>query len=201
MILNNLLATPVAILALKLSNPSSSQNSKYLIKNRIFGHGNQLSRYDLDSSNKKWRADCATVPGSSGEIISLYEEENSINLLSCRNGCCVESVQMRSFFWSVFSSIRIEYGDLRSKFLLSRPYPLKLFRGCLPQNLLRTLLNTLSQIILPMEVNAELNCWVQNLNLSKGKSIISQLASQLIIASNASLKEWRTFYQRRRTGG
>ena len=52
-----------------------------------------------------------------------------------------------------------------------------------------------------MEVNAELNCWVQNLNLSEGKSIISGLASQLIIASNASLKEWGTFHQRRRTGG
>ena len=51
-----------------------------------------------------------------------------------------------------------------------------------------------------MEVNAELNCWVQNLNLSEGKSIISELASQLIIASNASLKEWGTFHQRRRTG-
>ena len=29
---------------------------------------------------------------------------------------CVKSVQIRSFFWSVFSRTRIEYGDLRSKF-------------------------------------------------------------------------------------
>ena len=28
---------------------------------------------------------------------------------------CVKSVQIRSYFWSVFSCIRIEYGDLRSK--------------------------------------------------------------------------------------
>ena len=28
---------------------------------------------------------------------------------------CVKSVQIRSFFWSVFSGIRTEYGDLRSK--------------------------------------------------------------------------------------
>ena len=28
---------------------------------------------------------------------------------------CVKSVQIRSFFWSVFSCIRTEYGDLRSK--------------------------------------------------------------------------------------
>ena len=28
---------------------------------------------------------------------------------------CVKSVQIRSFFWSVFSCIRTEYGDLRCK--------------------------------------------------------------------------------------
>ena len=28
---------------------------------------------------------------------------------------CVKSVQIRSYFWSVFSCIRTEYGDLRSK--------------------------------------------------------------------------------------
>ena len=32
---------------------------------------------------------------------------------------CMKSVQIRSFFWSVFSSIRSEYGDLRSKSLHS----------------------------------------------------------------------------------
>ena len=29
---------------------------------------------------------------------------------------CLKSVQIRSFFWSVFSCIRTEYGDLRSKY-------------------------------------------------------------------------------------
>ena len=29
----------------------------------------------------------------------------------------VKSVQIRSYFWSVFSYIRIEYGDLRRKYL------------------------------------------------------------------------------------
>ena len=28
---------------------------------------------------------------------------------------CVKSVQIRSYFWSIFSGIRTEYGDLRSK--------------------------------------------------------------------------------------
>ena len=27
---------------------------------------------------------------------------------------CVKSVQIRSFFWSVFSCIQIEYGEIRS---------------------------------------------------------------------------------------
>ena len=34
---------------------------------------------------------------------------------------CVKSVQIRSFFWSVFSCIRTEYRDLRIKF----PYSIK----------------------------------------------------------------------------
>ena len=33
--------------------------------------------------------------------------------LNCTNRHCVKSVQMQSFFWSVFSRIRTEYGDLR----------------------------------------------------------------------------------------
>ena len=32
---------------------------------------------------------------------------------------CVKSVQIRSYFWPVFSCIRTEYGDLRSKSLYS----------------------------------------------------------------------------------
>ena len=31
------------------------------------------------------------------------------------NGHCVKSVQIRNFFWSVFSCIRTEYGDLLHK--------------------------------------------------------------------------------------
>ena len=31
---------------------------------------------------------------------------------------CVKSIQIRSYFWSVFSCIRTEHGDLRSKFAL-----------------------------------------------------------------------------------
>ena len=38
---------------------------------------------------------------------SIYEKTFSTR--------CVKSVQIRSFFWSVFSRFRTEYGDLRSK--------------------------------------------------------------------------------------
>ena len=31
-----------------------------------------------------------------------------------RNSHCVKSVQIRSFFWSLFSCIRTEYGEIRS---------------------------------------------------------------------------------------
>ena len=35
---------------------------------------------------------------------------------------CVKNVQIRSYFWSVFSSIRIEYGDLLRK----SPYSIRI---------------------------------------------------------------------------
>ena len=35
-------------------------------------------------------------------------------LLNLKEDHCAKSVQIRSFFWSVFSCIRTEYGDLQS---------------------------------------------------------------------------------------
>ena len=32
---------------------------------------------------------------------------------------CMKNVQIRSFFWSIFSFIRTEYGEVRSIFLYS----------------------------------------------------------------------------------
>ena len=46
-----------------------------------------------------------------------------------------------------------------------------------------------SKITLSAEVKAALDWWVQNLHLTKGRSIIS-VSPQLIIASDASLKGW-----------
>ena len=40
---------------------------------------------------------------------------------------CVKSVQIRSYFWSVFSFIRTEYGDLLRKSLLRKsPYSIRI---------------------------------------------------------------------------
>ena len=46
-----------------------------------------------------------------------YENVKQIDLKSCFRKImhCVKSVQIRSYFWSVFSCIRNQYGDLRSK--------------------------------------------------------------------------------------
>ena len=46
---------------------------------------------------------------------------------------------------------------------LSRPYPFKFFKGCLPQNLLRTLLNILSQMKFATII---ITVWVYNNNFS-----------------------------------
>ena len=55
------------------------------------------------------------------------ENTRKIKVLWCFHGVwngnhCVKSVQIRSFFWAVFSSIWLEYGDLRSKF----PYSVRI---------------------------------------------------------------------------
>ena len=46
----------------------------------------------------------------------------SENKILKKNIRCVKSVQIRSYFWSVFSCIRIECGDLRSK----SPYSIRI---------------------------------------------------------------------------
>ena len=53
--------------------------------------------------------------------ILIFETDKSDSKFSWANARwkCVKSVQTRSFFWPVFSSIRTEYGKLRSKSLYS----------------------------------------------------------------------------------
>ena len=64
----------------------------------------------------------------SGELCRLWRQlaallaafwrvsQTSMMMFFCENSVrhCMKSVQVRSYFWSVFSCIRTEYGDLRS---------------------------------------------------------------------------------------
>ena len=51
----------------------------------IFGYVNQLKRNDTDPSTREKGKICATVPGSTGEVISLHKETKLINWSPCIN--------------------------------------------------------------------------------------------------------------------
>ena len=63
---------------------------------------------------------------ASKKILDYRKKENHFNgclfTYGGRSQHCVKSVQIRSFFWSVFSCIRTEYGDLRCKY----PYSVRI---------------------------------------------------------------------------
>ena len=65
--------------------------------------------YDEDVGRKTiscyWSLSIPPENNTKSEVIKLGIEGDH----------CVKIVQIRSFFWSVFSCIRIEYGDLHSK--------------------------------------------------------------------------------------
>ena len=56
-------------------------------------------------------------------VIEKYKEHASIIVIQIAFSCqlisfealCVKSIQIRSYFWSVFFCIRTEYGNLRCK--------------------------------------------------------------------------------------
>ena len=50
---------------------------------------------------------------------SKKEWEKKSNSSTYSNDHCVKSVQIRNYFWSLFSCTRTEYGDLRSRSLYS----------------------------------------------------------------------------------
>ena len=64
----------------------------------------------------EFRSKISTIMGSSKIDMnnSVYSAWWSTNLRRKKHNHCVKSVQMRSFFWSVFSSIWTEYGEIRS---------------------------------------------------------------------------------------
>ena len=69
----------------------------------------------------------STIPNDSilvtADVVRLYSsilhEAGFKALEKALNNHCVKSIQIRSYFWSVFSCIRTEYGDLLRKSLYS----------------------------------------------------------------------------------
>ena len=57
--------------------------------------------------------------GKQALVTWIVRSIKNLALLLALNIHCVKKVQIRSFFWSLFSCIRTKYGDLRSKSLYS----------------------------------------------------------------------------------
>ena len=59
-----------------------------------------------------WR----NLQGSSNWNIFTVNHGRVLFILEFTSQKCVKSVQIRSFFWSVFSSIQTEYGEIQTKY-------------------------------------------------------------------------------------
>ena len=158
------------------------QNLRFLINRKksktrtmseytIFGYGNQLNRNDTDPSTTEKREDCATAPGSTGEVISLHKGTKPTVWSPCINGNCSSAST---------SAVSTHAATTNFRIAGKRYYN--------------------SKVNLSVELKAELDWWVENLNLTKRRSIISAFPL-LIIAFDASLKGWGAFCQGHRTGG
>ena len=55
-------------------------------------------------------------------------------------------------------------------------------------------------IVLTEEARKELQWWVENLQLTKGKTLIN-LQPQITISTDASLEGWEAYCQGQKTGG
>ena len=75
---------------------------KYLLLQYWFSFGNLLKN---DSEN--YSPDRQFQPEDKFRSIFLPK--------TALDGCCVKSVQIRNFFWSVFSCIRTEYSKIRTR--------------------------------------------------------------------------------------
>ena len=129
----------------------------------IFGYGNQLNRNDTDPSKREKKEDCATAPGSTGEVISLHKGTKPTDWSPFINSHCSSAST---------SAVSTHAATANFRIAGNRYYN--------------------SKITLSVELKAELDWWVQNLNLTKRRSIISAFPL-LIIASDASLKGWGAF--------
>ena len=114
------------------------------------------------------------MPGFTGEFISLHKWTKPINWTPCINSNCLSaSTSAVSSYVATtnFTIAGIRGLQLRNNFVCGSEGRTGMVGG-----------------------------WVQNLHLTKGRSIISA-SPQLIIASDASLKGWGAFCQGHRTGG
>ena len=68
------------------------------------------------NGDKVWLVDQKQLLKGVTEKASLKISKFLVKKCIFNKDHCVKSIQIRSFFWSVFSCIRTEYGDLRSKF-------------------------------------------------------------------------------------
>ena len=89
-----------------------------------FKHQGEVTKLFIDIRNKIWkrcgRNEIIKIINNNGDFNSTGRKNMSFFLPpSAANICivchCVKSVQIRSYFWSVFSCIRTEYGDLLHK--------------------------------------------------------------------------------------
>ena len=62
---------------------------------------------------------CTPPPRKTSENLWFSDVFGGHGKKSVERNHCVKSVQIRSFFWSIFSCIQTEYGDLLRKFLYS----------------------------------------------------------------------------------
>ena len=46
----------------------------------------------------------------------MVNEVKRVKILASMNSHCVKSVQIRSFFWSLFSRIRTDYGEIYGEY-------------------------------------------------------------------------------------
>ena len=92
-----------------------SDNKELFYQYRLYlDQENMLTSKQKKSSklgkNENQSLSIPLLDGSSWVIIPLLDGSGNNN----NTEHCVKSVQIRSYFWFVFSCIRIEYGDLRN---------------------------------------------------------------------------------------
>ena len=125
--------------------------------------------------------------------ISLPLQKKEQIILQCKDILNQSDVSLRQLTQLI--------GRLSSTAIAILPAPLQ-YRALQRQQILELAekQNFHARIVLSEEVRAEIQWWIENLMLSKGKAIISQ-PPQLVITSDASMQGWGAACQGQTTGG